>query len=58
MAKLKINSTPEQVCEKAKFLEEFAKYTYSLKFGEEPNYNYLKFILTKQLLDKNIVPTK
>jgi len=30
----------------------------SLKFNEEPNYNKLKFLLTKSLLDSGHVPDK
>ena len=30
----------------------------SLKFDEEPNYNKLKFLLTKSLLDSGYVPDK
>ena len=55
---MKINSSVKELCKKTPFLEEFARYTYQLKFEEEPNYNYLKFNLAKQLLDLDIAPNK
>lgn len=39
-----------------KCLLPLAEYIYSLKFEEEPNYNKIKFMITKNLLDVNIVP--
>jgi hypothetical protein len=31
-------------------------YAYSLKYEEKPDYGYLRHILVKILLDKDIVP--
>ena len=39
-----------------KCLIPLAEYIYSLEFAEEPNYNKIKFLITKNLLDQNIVP--
>ena len=36
----------------------FAKEVLSLDFFDKPNYNKLRFLLEKNLLDKNMVPTK
>ena len=38
------------------YLTQFGEYIYDLDFNEKPNYNYLKFLLTKNLLDKNKYP--
>ena len=35
---------------------DFAEYIYGLKFEEEPNYNFLRFMLTKNLIDENQFP--
>lgn len=39
-----------------KCLIPFAEYVYSLNFDEEPNYNKIRFMLTKNILDFNLVP--
>jgi len=39
-------------------LHEFAKEVSSLKFEEEPNYNKLRFLLEKNLLVVDKVPSK
>jgi hypothetical protein len=36
----------------------FAEEIYSLYFSEKPNYNKLKFLLKKELLDLDKVPDK
>ena len=36
----------------------FAKEVFSYEFKEKPNYNKLRFLLEKNLLDKNTVPNK
>jgi len=36
----------------------FAEEIYSLKFSEKPNYNKLRFLLKKELLDLEKVPDK
>ena len=56
--KLKLEMSPSEVCKEAPFLITFAKHVYELEFEEEPNYSYLKFVLIKNLLDVNIVPSK
>ena len=40
------------------FLLDFAKKVYSIKFAEKPDYQKLRFMLTKILLDNEIVPSK
>ena len=39
-------------------LSPFVDEVMSLKFNEEPNYNKLKFLLTKSLLNSGYVPDK
>jgi len=39
-------------------LSPFVDEVMSLQFDEEPNYNKLKFLLTKSLLDSGYVPDK
>ena len=38
-------------------LKEFAIYAYSLSYEDAPDYNQIRFLFTKNLLDKNIIPT-
>lgn len=33
-----------------------AKYIFSLKFEEKPDYNRIRFYFTKNLLDREMVP--
>jgi hypothetical protein len=34
----------------------FAKAIYKIEFEEKPNYNYLKFLLAKNLMEQNTTP--
>ena len=43
---------------KCEFLIQFAKIVYELKFDEEPDYSYLKFILEKNLMENDMFPNK
>ena len=56
--KYKIDTSAEQLCENTKYLLPFAKHVLNLAFDEEPNYNKLKFMLVKNLLDSDIIPSK
>lgn len=57
VAKFKINTKAENFCsEKTRMFEPFLRYTYSLKFEETPDYNKLRFILKKILLDRDLMP--
>ena len=49
---------PEKLCQsnKAQSLLPFVKTVFELKFDEKPYYHYLKFLLVKVLLDKNVAP--
>ena len=38
------------------YLTDFAQEIYKLKFEEEPNYEYLSFLLKKNLMNKNMIP--
>ena len=49
--KLKVN------IEDAKELTSLAEYAYSLSFEEEPNYSKIRFLMTKVLLEKDVVPS-
>ena len=58
--KNKIDSTAESACKITgcpEFLD-FASLIYELKYDEKPDYNKLRFLLTKILLDDEIVPSK
>ena len=35
----------------------FATYIFSLEFKEKPNYNKLRFLLEKNLMERNMVPS-
>ena len=35
------------------YLTKFGENIFALEFNEKPDYNYLRFLLTKNLLDKN-----
>ena len=54
----KINSSAEEFCAKAetRFLTPVLQEAYLLKYDEEPNYNKLRFLLEKELLDGNFLP--
>ena len=38
------------------FLYKYMQYVYDLKFEEDPDYGYLKFVLEKNLLDQETIP--
>jgi len=38
------------------FLKDFSNYIYTLKFEEKPNYSFLRWLLIKNLLAREIVP--
>jgi hypothetical protein len=42
--------------QKCKYLLELLEMVYSLKFEETPDYNAMRWILKKNLLDKNMAP--
>jgi casein kinase 1 len=44
-------SVDEFCLDKAKCLRRFAEKVYGIGFDEDPDYDYLKFILTKPLLE-------
>lgn len=49
--------SPEKLCiGDARHLLPFVKEAFSLGFEEEPNYDKLKSILSKVLLDHNVAP--
>ena len=53
--------TPESLCccsEEGMKLLPFFKAVYDLQFDEKPDYNKLKFLLIKALLDSNNTPDK
>ena len=60
----KLNVTPEILCGDKNSkpvthkLTDFVKEVWSIKFDETPNYNKLRFLLTRALLDVCKVPTK
>ena len=60
LQKLKQVTTVEEICQTSNcnhFIE-FGKLAYSIEFDEEPNYNKLRFLLEKNLLQQGIVPTR
>ena len=40
------------------FLLDFAKEIYKIEFHEKPDYNKLRFLLTKEMLKKDLTPTQ
>ena len=40
------------------FLQEFGDYIHQLRFDQDPDYGYLIFLLKRNLLNKEIVPSK
>jgi len=40
------------------YLIPFAEEIYSYKFSEKPNYNKLRFLLTKELMEQDMAPNK
>ena len=59
---VKIQMTPEKLCGGkncvTRKLLEFVNEVFSIGFADEPNYNKLKFLLTRALLDDGKVPNK
>jgi hypothetical protein len=51
---------PTEICTlmKCEHLIDFMEEAYEIKFKEEPNYNKMRFLLEKNLLDKTIVPSQ
>ena len=54
----KIEASPEEFCivNRQEYLIDALNYCFKLGYEEEPNYDKLKFILKKALLDNNKVP--
>ena len=53
--RVKNNESPTQLCSRQyPLLSEFAAVIEALSFNERPNYNHLRFILTRILLDINL----
>lgn len=58
---LKENLVPEEFCkskEASRHLLSFVKAVLELDFDEKPDYNRLRFLLVKGLLDQNVVPDR
>ena len=55
---MKQNITAEELCKSkmASPLLPFVKTVLAMKFYEKPDYNYLKFLLAKVLLDNDVAP--
>ena len=57
IAQYKITTTARNyLTEETKFLYPFLKYAYKIGYEERPDYQYIRFILKKILLDKNFIP--
>ena len=57
IARYKVFTTARNYCtEETKFLYPLLKYAYKLEFKESPDYNNIRFLLKKILLDKNYIP--
>ena len=52
--------SPQKFCTalKCAYFTEFAKEIYALGFEDEPDYSHLRFILQKNLMDKNDYPNR
>ena len=52
--------TPELLCEsqEAKILQPFIENIFNLEFDEAPDYDKLRFLLLKGILDLNETPSK
>lgn len=52
--------TPELLCEspEAKILQPFLENVFNIGFDETPDYDKLRFLLVKGLLDLNETPSK
>jgi hypothetical protein len=59
MKKLKENQTAKEYCKgKAIHFAEILEYAYGLEFEEEPDYNFLRFMLKKIVLNMDMAPKK
>jgi len=57
ISRYKILTKPKDLCkDKSDCLYPLAKYVYKLNFKEEPNYDKMKFLLEKELLDLSYIP--
>lgn len=58
IGEFKITSSPAQFCElvQTPYLTEVLTEAYSYCYSAEPDYNKLRFFLTKQLLDMDVLP--
>lgn len=57
MIKNKKNYLPVgDICERCPQFADLGKLVYALDFTEEPNYNHIKFLLQKNILDMDIAP--
>lgn len=56
----KKTSNAKTLCEEhgCKFMYDFAKEIYALRFKEKPDYSKLRFLLTKEILNMDIQPSK
>ena len=56
--RLKNSMSAQSVCQTSNtnYLCEFGNHVFNLEFEETPNYSYLRFLLTKNLLDRNLFP--
>ena len=60
----KLNLTPETLCgteettKDTHRLQDFVREVMSYSFDEEPNYNKLRFLLTRALIDYGTMPSK
>lgn len=58
--KQKNKMTPKEICSKyyCEYLSEFMEKVYALEFKEEPDYSYLRFILEKNMMERDMYPSK
>ena len=57
IARFKIFTKAKDFCnEQTKFLSPLLKYSYNLEYTQRPDYNYLRFMLKKILLDRDYIP--
>lgn len=56
--RLKNTLKPKQFCNlsNCEYFIDFAQAIYKLEFEEEPDYNFLRFLLAKNLLEQNTFP--
>jgi len=48
--------TVSDICKDSPQFKEFGKLVYALDFSEKPNYNHLRFLLQKNIMDMDIAP--